>query len=46
MDQVFIINRSDRPKRLISAITELRKINLSRNITIIEAVTPEEAYDL
>lgn len=41
---IYLINLHNRPERLINSLKELRKINLSKNITRIEACTPEDAY--
>ena len=43
---IFLINRYDRPKRLLSTLETLRKSRLSHNITRIEACTPERAKSL
>lgn len=43
---LFLINLYNRPERLIHTLSELRKVNLSNNVTRIEACTPEQAYNL
>jgi len=41
--KVYLINRADRPKRLLHALDQLRKVGLHQNVTRIEACTPEIA---
>lgn len=40
---VYVINRADRPLRFAHTVEQLRRVNLHRNITRIEAVSPKEA---
>ncbi len=42
---IFLINLADRPKRLVSALSELRKVNLTKSIIRQEACTPELAQE-
>lgn len=41
---VHLINRADRPNRLMSALKELRSLEITYQINIINAVTPSEAH--
>ncbi len=40
---IFLINRWDRPHRLINSLQELRKVDMSHLVTRVEATTPVEA---
>ena len=40
---VYLINRADRPQRLLHALAQLRKIGMSKCVTRIEACTPHDA---
>ena len=42
---VIVINRSDRPRRLIKTLAELRKVKFARRVTRIEACLPDEAKE-
>ena len=40
---IHLINRHDRPQRLLSSLTEIRKLTGSHLINLVNAVTPQEA---
>ena len=43
---VFLINRPDRPIRLVNSLEQLKKVDLSSQVTRIEAETPETAQQV